>query len=175
MPRWVVAVFLFFGITVCESLCMANCVPGVSGGRWVYQDQDVYNCWPTRYECHFQKPYDNLWGTRKDSVVTNGNQKTTYFNFDAWCVEGWDRCEHLGGSEPIPVSHPTYGGVPFGWGESHIFTYSRAIFIWECCPNDPDKTDPGQCGCGEPDIDSNGDGVSDCADGKNDGSPDPEC
>jgi len=33
------------------------------------------------------------------------------------------------------------------------------------CPNDPDKTDPGQCGCGQPDTDSDGDTVADCIDG----------
>jgi hypothetical protein len=32
------------------------------------------------------------------------------------------------------------------------------------CPNDPDKTDPGICGCGTPDDDSDGDGVADCND-----------
>jgi len=36
------------------------------------------------------------------------------------------------------------------------------------CPNDPDKVDPGICGCGTPDTDSDNDGVLDC----NDGCPD---
>ncbi|MCG8405370.1 MAG: thrombospondin type 3 repeat-containing protein [Phycisphaerales bacterium] len=35
----------------------------------------------------------------------------------------------------------------------------------DACPNDPDKTDPGACGCGTPDEDSDGDGVPDCFDG----------
>ena len=33
------------------------------------------------------------------------------------------------------------------------------------CPSDPDKTEPGVCGCGVPDVDSDGDGVLDCNDG----------
>jgi len=33
------------------------------------------------------------------------------------------------------------------------------------CPGDPDKTDPGVCGCGIPDVDSDGDGTLDCEDG----------
>jgi len=32
------------------------------------------------------------------------------------------------------------------------------------CPNDPAKTEPGVCGCGIPDVDSDGDGVFNCND-----------
>ena len=32
------------------------------------------------------------------------------------------------------------------------------------CPNDPEKVEPGECGCGSPDIDTDGDGVADCID-----------
>lgn len=32
------------------------------------------------------------------------------------------------------------------------------------CPDDPDKTEPGECGCGTPDINSDGDQVADCND-----------
>ncbi len=32
------------------------------------------------------------------------------------------------------------------------------------CPTDPDKTEPGICGCGVSDIDSDGDGIADCND-----------
>ena len=35
----------------------------------------------------------------------------------------------------------------------------------EGCPSDPDKTDPGVCGCGTPDTDSDGDSTADCVDG----------
>jgi hypothetical protein len=33
------------------------------------------------------------------------------------------------------------------------------------CPNDPNKTAPGDCGCGVADTDSDGDGTADCIDG----------
>ena len=33
------------------------------------------------------------------------------------------------------------------------------------CPNDPNKTAPGVCGCGIPDVDSDGDGTPNCVDG----------
>ncbi|MCU0665442.1 MAG: hypothetical protein MUC50_24350, partial [Myxococcota bacterium] len=35
----------------------------------------------------------------------------------------------------------------------------------DLCPNDPNKTQPGQCGCGTPDTDSDGDGTANCKDG----------
>ncbi|MFQ5424128.1 MAG: endonuclease I family protein [Phycisphaerae bacterium] len=34
----------------------------------------------------------------------------------------------------------------------------------DACPNDPLKTDPGICGCGVPDTDTDGDGTPDCND-----------
>ena len=36
--------------------------------------------------------------------------------------------------------------------------------VCDGCPADPDKAEPGQCGCGNPDTDSDGDGVADCLD-----------
>ncbi|MFQ5463054.1 MAG: hypothetical protein ACE5E5_10575 [Phycisphaerae bacterium] len=35
----------------------------------------------------------------------------------------------------------------------------------DTCPSDPNKTVPGLCGCGVPDIDSDGDGLLDCNEG----------
>ena len=32
------------------------------------------------------------------------------------------------------------------------------------CPDDPEKTEPGICGCGVPDVDSDGDSIADCND-----------
>jgi hypothetical protein len=34
----------------------------------------------------------------------------------------------------------------------------------DCCPDDPEKETPGECGCGEPDLDSDGDLTADCND-----------
>ncbi|HPM83249.1 MAG TPA: thrombospondin type 3 repeat-containing protein, partial [Candidatus Anammoximicrobium sp.] len=39
-----------------------------------------------------------------------------------------------------------------------------AIDACDACPADPNKTDPGVCGCGVPDTDSDGDGTPDCND-----------
>jgi hypothetical protein len=37
--------------------------------------------------------------------------------------------------------------------------------VTDNCPSDPEKSEPGTCGCGTPDIDSDGDGIVDCKDG----------
>ena len=37
-----------------------------------------------------------------------------------------------------------------------------AYEYFDQCPGDPNKVDPGACGCGNPDADSNGNGVADC-------------
>ncbi len=34
----------------------------------------------------------------------------------------------------------------------------------DACPADPEKSDPGDCGCGRPDSDSDGDAIADCSD-----------
>ena len=36
--------------------------------------------------------------------------------------------------------------------------------VCDGCPGDPDKEHPGQCGCGNPDVDTDEDGLSDCVD-----------
>ncbi len=47
-------------------------------------------------------------------------------------------------------------GAPFGdpFGSARVFS--------DLCPNDNNKGAPGQCGCGVPDTDSDGDGIVDC-------------
>lgn len=42
---------------------------------------------------------------------------------------------------------------------------SQDCGVVDCCPDNPDKADPGVCGCDEPDDDSDDDGVFDCEDG----------
>lgn len=37
-------------------------------------------------------------------------------------------------------------------------------FVLDACPTDMDKKDPGVCGCGQADVDLNGDGIIDCTD-----------
>jgi hypothetical protein len=53
-------------------------------------------------------------------------------------------------------------------GGQEDFTVTAMNFaLDDCdsCPDDPDKTEPGECGCGIPETgDSDGDGVHDCND-----------
>jgi len=59
----------------------------------------------------------------------------------------------------------TIGGNDKGW---------RIKSNDDACPNDPNKTAPGICGCGTPDTDTDGDGTADCNDQCPD-DPDNEC
>jgi hypothetical protein len=44
--------------------------------------------------------------------------------------------------------------------------FTLSVFgVGDQCPDDPDKIEPGACGCGVPDADADGDGVPDCNDG----------
>jgi hypothetical protein len=52
-------------------------------------------------------------------------------------------------------------------GKDNTYGYGRLnldISFFDNCPNDPDKTEPGICGCGVPDIDTDSDGTLDCND-----------
>lgn len=42
--------------------------------------------------------------------------------------------------------------------------FLSAIAACDQCPTDPDKLEPGACGCGTPDVDRDGDGTPDCND-----------
>jgi uncharacterized repeat protein (TIGR01451 family) len=71
---------------------------------------------------------------------------------------------------------PTIGSNPGGTGEliideDGVVKYSPFLTspstcapVIDLCPNDPNKTAPGQCGCGIPDTDTDGDGTADCHD-----------
>jgi len=60
-------------------------------------------------------------------------------------------------------------------GKDNIYGYGRLVNL-DNCPNDPNKIEPGICGCGVSDIDTDSDGTNDCEDANddNDGLPDGE-
>ncbi|MCK6448551.1 MAG: hypothetical protein L6Q99_19340, partial [Planctomycetes bacterium] len=50
------------------------------------------------------------------------------------------------------------------WPTPAFDTVTIAVGV-DQCPDDPNKTEPGVCGCGVPDTDGDGDGTPDCNDG----------
>jgi hypothetical protein len=83
----------------------------------------------------------------------------------------------------ISPSLTLYGTNYFGGSVSHVGDIKgngqnfimvgeeygvKYLYCIDNCPNDPNKTEPGICGCGIPDTDTDGDGTPDC----NDGCPD---
>ncbi len=57
------------------------------------------------------------------------------------------------------------GGMGASGGSTSGSGGSAGCSVADCCPDDPDKTEPGVCGCGTPDTDSDSDGSADCVDG----------
>jgi parallel beta-helix repeat protein len=51
-----------------------------------------------------------------------------------------------------------------GDDDSNTYNLNVTVGIFDACPGDPDKIDPGICGCGIPDVDSDNDGTLDCND-----------
>ena len=63
----------------------------------------------------------------------------------------------------LPIENPFLGfrELPYIYNELSIFIREENQ---DQCPDDPLKTDPGECGCGVLDADIDGDGVLDCVD-----------
>ena len=57
-------------------------------------------------------------------------------------------------------SLPASAGALAGFAGGSNFT----VAIYDECASDPNKTNPGTCGCGVPDVDTDGDGSLDCGD-----------
>lgn len=56
----------------------------------------------------------------------------------------------------------TFGNAP-GF-DLFVTKFGAPTGCGDACPDDPNKTDPGVCGCGVPDTDTDGDGTADCHD-----------
>jgi Reprolysin (M12B) family zinc metalloprotease/Disintegrin len=71
------------------------------------------------------------------------------------CGNGGNTCLTIGGPG-------VNDGVPCANGQC---VDGQCVSAIDQCPNDPQKDEPGECGCGKTDADSDGDGAVDCADG----------
>jgi hypothetical protein len=117
--------------------------------------------------------------------------RTALFRSDAVSIGTFNLFQPDSSHEVISISH--YGNVMMlGWmmrfynsGDSRSLLTVNA-FMFACnqfdaslssdaCPSDPNKTQPGQCGCGELETDTDGDGIADCIDNcPNDANPGQE-
>jgi len=83
------------------------------------------------------------------------------------CCDVYEACCMSSTCSYLPPDECTdLGGVPSGlFCEEDADGDGVDGTCGDQCPNDPDKTAPGICGCGIPDVDSDGDGARDCVDG----------
>ena len=59
-----------------------------------------------------------------------------------------------------------HGGVGAGkWTDESCTGLANFVCEGDLCPSDPNKTEPGVCGCGVADTDGDGDGTPNCVDG----------
>lgn len=82
-------------------------------------------------------------GTEPDTwtIIANANGETSGL-VGLWTMGSGEKVLELDDTEPSPTPTPEPDN----------------------CPADPNKTEPGVCGCGVPDDDTDGDGVPDCLD-----------
>jgi hypothetical protein len=168
--------------------CLADTVCGVDD--WIY----IGTTWDG-WEWNGYKQYGRTMGfweepTSCTETVIDGNIKYERTKRLA-CVnpgyalfttaEGVANCNIAGKAIPDPyfpgwglhpctsVSHlPPHPAGNYG----EVTTANSTVkYICDQCPEDPNKTEPGQCGCRKPDTDSNGDGIPDCVGDQNKGIP----
>ncbi len=68
-------------------------------------------------------------------------------------------------NQDCAIFRGTLGGSPGKWSDESCSNLAAFVCEGDLCPTDPNKTEPGQCGCGTPDTDSDGDGTANCKDG----------
>ena len=85
------------------------------------------------------------------------NSRVSLYNGGAW-----DLGPLASASGSGPYSRSRAGLTALG---TFAISDHATVFGPDLCPGDPDKNDPGQCGCGNPDTDSDNDLTADCNDG----------
>lgn len=134
----------------------------VTAGQWHtcarQGDGDVW-CWGF-----------NSLGRLGDGTQTNRNKAVQVINLPDDAVDVAAGLEHTCAAL---ITGDIYcwganGSGKLGNGTSTYSTVPGATAGLQCrlddCPTDPAKTEPGQCGCGSPDTDTDSDTVADCAD-----------
>ena len=79
--------------------------------------------------------------------------------------DGWTACPAGGGDAEGDGIPDLSDNCPLGFNPSQGDADLDFVGdLCDYCPSDPNKSDEGWCGCGEPDDDTDGDEVADCAD-----------
>ena len=101
--------------------------------------------------------------------VANGNAPFTYY----WDFDGGATNSTLEDPGSITFNAPGTYTVSFtvtdNDGDIDMDSVNVTVTSSDLCPTDPDKTSPGDCGCGVPDIDTDDDTIPDCNDTDDDG------
>jgi cysteine-rich repeat protein len=104
---------------------------------------------------------DPITGTRHDLINFNDNNACTA-----------DSCNPASGVSNVPINFDdnnicTADSCDPLVGQAHVPIDSDGDGTADCddnCPIDPEKIEPGLCGCGIEDIDADADGIGDCID-----------
>ena len=123
----------------------------VSGGQNVFEDNS----------CGLAAGGDQLTGNAKlVALADNGGNTMTHAlaatspALDKFTGNGCPSIDQRGQARPFDGNDDGSARCDSGAFESH-----------DQCPNDPNKLSFGFCGCGVPDVDTNGNGIFDCAAG----------
>ena len=106
----------------------------------------------------------NETGTKTISLAFDGT--TVVNNLSIPATGGWQTWQTVT-AENVNLTAGTHI-MRLTIGATDYVNLNKLTFISNTpvdnCPSDPNKTEPGICGCGVPDTDTDGDGVEDCID-----------
>ncbi len=132
----------------------------IATGEWL--EYQIYVDSTATYNIDFRIASNAATNSGKFHLKVGGNNVTNTMSVPN--TGNWDTYQTI-----------TKTSVPLTKGYHEIQLYAEASgfnlnwmnfyiedTVVDNCPNDPNKTEPGDCGCGVPDTDSDGDGVADC-------------
>lgn len=132
-------------------------IPGITGLREITLKKGIsadLQLWQWRQEV----VNGNIQAARKDFsiILIDFDFQTIIAQWDF--INGWPNKISYNGSVEDSQNYAVEG-------LTLVFDDSSLNTSIDRCPNDPNKTDPGVCGCGQLDTDSDNDGIPDCNDG----------
>ncbi|HKP63526.1 MAG TPA: C-type lectin domain-containing protein, partial [Polyangiales bacterium] len=165
----------------------SNCVKSTNGGREYYVCPTARTWSEARSRCQLQARGDlvQIADASEDTFVKGKISSSVWAGHNDSAHEGvwvWSRQDvpfWQSGAGTLPNQYATWApGEPNGSGNcgalytsgqfddtvcSNSLPYVCEV-IPDACTSDATKVDPGQCGCGVPDTDGDGDGFANCND-----------